>query len=136
MWARAEKEILIVDDDPSVRDLLAYLLRPAGYAIRKANDVTSGLACVAEHRPDLALIDWLPDGSGLELTRTLKIGSEPRRIAVIMISARSLEADQVAALDAGADDYVTKPFSTRELLARIESLLRRFAPPEHAYGEQ
>jgi len=133
MSARADQEILIVDDEQSVRDLLAYVLRGAGYAVRKANDASGCLACLSERKPDLALIDWLlPDACGLELTRTLKIGGDRRRIPVIMISARSRETDRITALDAGADDYMTKPFSTRELLARIESLLRRFAPPAHA----
>jgi len=125
MSARADQEILIVDDEQSVRDLLAYVLRGAGYAVRKANDASGCLACLSERKPDLALIDWLlPDACGLELTRTLKIGGDRRRIPVIMISARSRETDRITALDAGADDYMTKPFSTRELLARIESLLR------------
>jgi two-component system phosphate regulon response regulator PhoB len=134
MSARVEQEILIVEDEQSVRDLLAFVLRRAGYAVRKAHDATSCLARMTEHRPHLALVDWLlPDGSGLELARALKTCGERRRIAVIMVSARSEEADRVTALDAGADDYVTKPFSTRELLARIESLLRRFAPAGAAF---
>src|SRR3974390_3090034 len=120
------KKILVVDDEQPIRTMLGYTLRRSDYVCREAADVASAKTEVAERRPDLMLIDWmLPDTSGVVLTRQLKSDTATRDIPIIMLSARASEQDKVTGLDSGADDYVTKPFSPRELMARIGSLLRR-----------
>jgi len=109
-----------------IREMIAYALRKAGFEVREAPDSRAARVEVTDHRPDLVLVDWmLPDMSGLELTRLLKRESATRDLPVIMLTARATEADKVAGLDGGADDYVTKPFSPRELLSRINAVLRR-----------
>jgi two-component system phosphate regulon response regulator PhoB len=123
------RDILIVEDERPIRELVGYTLRRAGYSVREAENAAVARERVAERLPDLLLVDWmLPGISGLELTRILKGAQSTRQAAVIMLTARAEEADRVAGLDGGADDYVTKPFSTRELLARIQTVLRRSAP--------
>ena len=120
------KKILVVDDEQPIRTMLGYTLRRSDYVCREAADVASAKTEVAERRPDLMLIDWmLPDTSGVVFTRQLKSDTATRDIPIIMLSARASEQDKVTGLDSGADDYVTKPFSPRELMARIGSLLRR-----------
>jgi two-component system, OmpR family, phosphate regulon response regulator PhoB len=122
------KQILIVEDERPIRDMIAFGLRRAGFEVREAADAAAARASIADHRPDLVLIDWmLPDTSGLELTRALKRDKETQDVPVIMLTARAEEHDKVSGLDSGADDYVTKPFSPRELLARINAVLRRAA---------
>jgi two-component system phosphate regulon response regulator PhoB len=121
-----EKQILIVEDERPIREMIAFGLRRQGFDVREAADVASARAEIADHRPDLVLIDWmLPDMSGLELTRALKRDKDTRELPIIMLTARAEEHDKVLGLDGGADDYVTKPFSPRELLARINAVLRR-----------
>ncbi len=121
--------ILVVEDEKPIREMIAFGLRRSGYEVSEAADTSRARACIADKRPDLILVDWmLPDMSGLELTRLLKRDKETREVPVIMLTARSDEHDKVAGLDSGADDYVTKPFSPRELLARIAAVLRRTAP--------
>ena len=106
--------------------MIAFGLRRAGYDVKEAGDCSSARAMIADHRPDLVLIDWmLPDSSGLELTRAIKRNVDTRELPIIMVTARADEADKVTGLEGGADDYVTKPFSPRELHARIAALLRR-----------
>ena len=106
--------------------MIAFGLKRAGFEVREAEDCRSARAALADTRPDLVLVDWmLPDMSGLELTRALKRDRETRELPVIMLTARAEEGDKVAGLEGGADDYVTKPFSPRELLARINAVLRR-----------
>jgi len=123
------KRILIIEDEKPIRDLIAFGLRRAGYEVKEAEDCREARARIADARPDLMLIDWmLPDMSGLELTRSLKRSKETEEIPVIMLTARAEEQDKVGALEGGADDYITKPFSPRELLARIQAVLRRAAP--------
>jgi two-component system phosphate regulon response regulator PhoB len=123
------KQILIVEDEKPIRDMIAFGLRRAGYTVREAEDCSEARARIADSRPDLLLVDWmLPDQSGLELTRTIKRNKDTRDLPVIMLTARADEHDKVAGLEGGADDYVTKPFSPRELLARIQALLRRTSP--------
>ena len=123
------KHILIVEDEKPIRDMIAFGLRRAGYSVREAEDSVEARAQIADSRPDLLLIDWmLPDQSGLELTRAIKRNKETQDLPVIMLTARAEEHDKVAGLDSGADDYVTKPFSPRELLARIQAVLRRSSP--------
>src|ERR671911_1349764 len=120
------KQILIVEDERPIREMIAFGLRRSGFEVREAPDAGSARASVADRRPDLVLIDWmLPDMSGLELTRALKRDKETQEVPVIMLTARADEQDKVMGLDSGADDYVTKPFSPRELLARINAVMRR-----------
>jgi two-component system phosphate regulon response regulator PhoB len=122
----AERQILVVEDEWAIREMIAFGLRRAGYEVQEAGDSSSARAMIADRRPDLVLIDWmLPDSSGLELTRAIKRNAETRELPVIMVTARAEEGDKVAGLEGGADDYVTKPFSPRELHARIAALLRR-----------
>jgi two-component system, OmpR family, phosphate regulon response regulator PhoB len=120
------RQILIVEDEQPIRDMLAFALRRAGFGVYEAEDSQQARVQLADRRPDLVLIDWmLPDMSGLELTRHIKRESATRDLPVIMLTARAAEGDKVAGLDGGADDYVTKPFSPRELLSRINAVLRR-----------
>jgi two-component system phosphate regulon response regulator PhoB len=125
------KQILLVEDERPIREMIAFGLRRAGFEVREAADARTGRAEVANQRPDLLLVDWmLPDTSGLEFTRALKRDRETRELPVIMLTARAEEGDKVAGLEGGADDYITKPFSPRELLARINAVLRRAMPVE------
>ncbi len=125
------KQILVVEDERPIREMIAFGLRRAGFEVREAADARSGRAEVANKMPDLLLVDWmLPDTSGLEFTRALKRDRETRELPVIMLTARAEEGDKVAGLEGGADDYITKPFSPRELLARINAVLRRALPVE------
>jgi len=125
------KQILVVEDERPIREMIAFGLRRAGFEVREAADAKAGRAEVANKRPDLLLVDWmLPDTSGLEFTRALKRDRETRELPVIMLTARAEEGDKVAGLEGGADDYITKPFSPRELLARINAVLRRTTPVE------
>ena len=125
------KQILVVEDERPIREMIAFGLRRAGFEVREAADARSGRAEVANKLPDLLLVDWmLPDTSGLEFTRALKRDRETRELPVIMLTARAEEGDKVAGLEGGADDYITKPFSPRELLARINAVLRRTTPVE------
>jgi two-component system phosphate regulon response regulator PhoB len=120
------KQILIVEDERPIREMIAFGLKRAGFEVREAEDSRSARSAMADRRPDLMLIDWmLPDTSGLELTRAIKRERDTRDLPIIMLTARAAEADKVAGLDGGADDYLTKPFSPRELLARVNALLRR-----------
>jgi two-component system phosphate regulon response regulator PhoB len=123
------KQILVIEDERPIREMIAFGLRRAGFEVREAADARSGRAEVANKLPDLLLVDWmLPDTSGLEFTRALKRDRETRELPVILLTARAEEGDKVAGLEGGADDYITKPFSPRELLARINAVLRRTTP--------
>jgi two-component system, OmpR family, phosphate regulon response regulator PhoB len=125
----AGKQVLIVEDERPIREMIAFGLKRAGFEVREAGDCRSAREQLADRRPDLLLIDWmLPDMSGLELTRSLKRDRETRDVPIIMLTARAEEGDKVAGLEGGADDYVVKPFSPRELLARINAVLRRSGP--------
>ena len=119
-------KILIVEDEAPIREMIAFHLVRAGYETLEAADCHSARELLVNERPDLALIDWmLPDMSGLELTRTLKREEGNEDLGIIMLTARADEFDKVAGLEGGADDYVTKPFAPRELIARIQAVLRR-----------
>ena len=119
-------KILIVEDEAPIREMIAFHLSRAGFDTLEAPDCRSARELLADERPDLALVDWmLPDMSGLELTRLLKRDADNEDLAIIMLTARADEYDKVAGLEGGADDYVTKPFSPRELIARIQAVLRR-----------
>ncbi|TCT24336.1 phosphate regulon transcriptional regulator PhoB [Thermomonas haemolytica] len=121
-----QKHILIVEDEPAIRDMLAYALRKGDYAPLLAGDAREAQERIAERVPDLILLDWmLPGTSGLELARRWRREALTRDIPIIMLTARGEENDRVGGLEAGVDDYVVKPFSARELLARIRAVLRR-----------
>lgn len=119
-------KILIVEDETPIREMIAFHLSRAGFDTLEAEDCRRAREILVDERPELALIDWmLPDMSGLELTRMLKRDSANEDLAVIMLTARAEERDKVSGLEGGADDYVTKPFAPRELIARIRAVLRR-----------
>lgn len=121
-----QSSVLIVEDEPDIRELLVLNLRSSGYEVLVASDVSQAIGIVAQERPDLCILDWmLPDQTGIYLLRKLKADPLLISIPVIMLTARSSDHDKVMAFDLGADDYVTKPFSPRELIARIGVLLRR-----------
>src|SRR6056297_5555 len=127
----AAKQILIVEDEKPIRDMIAFGLRRSGFDVREAEDCRAARIAVADQLPDLVLVDWmLPDMSGLELTRLMKKDSGTREVPVIILTARAEEEDKIRGLEGGADDYITKPFSPRELLARIKAVLRRGGPGE------
>ncbi len=120
------RQILIVEDERPIRDMIAMALKRSGFEVREAEDSRAARVQLADRRPDLLLVDWmLPDMSGLELTRLIKREAATCDLPVIMLTARASEGDKVAGLDGGADDYITKPFSPRELLSRINAVLRR-----------
>jgi two-component system phosphate regulon response regulator PhoB len=120
------KQILIVEDEKPIREMVAFGLRRGGFEVREAEDCRGARIELANRLPDLVLVDWmLPDMSGLELTRLLKKDPATRDVPVIMLTARAEEEDKIRGLEGGADDYITKPFSPRELLARIKAVLRR-----------
>ena len=121
-----DTRVLVVEDEVAIRDMLVFNLSRAGYEVLPVGSGQEARVSIADHYPDVVLMDWmLPDVSGLELTRQLKRNPETREIPVIMLTARVGEDDRVAGLEGGADDYITKPFSSRELLARIKAVLRR-----------
>ena len=121
--------ILVVEDEPAIVELLKVNLADAGYGVKTAADAESAQAALRAALPDLVLLDWmLPGQSGLALAKELRGNPRTRELPIIMVTARSGEADKVAGLEAWVDDYVTKPFSPRELKARIKSVLRRRAP--------
>lgn len=122
-------KILIVEDEQPIREMIVFHLSRAGYETLEAPDCRTAKSLLADERPDLALVDWmLPDMSGLELTRVLKRDKDYEDLAIILLTARTDEFDKVAGLEGGADDYITKPFSPRELVARIQAVLRRSQP--------
>ena len=121
--------VLIVEDEPAIRDMVAFALRKAGMEPSHAADARAAQTMIVERVPDLILLDWmLPGQSGLQLARQWRKDPRTKAIPILMLTARGDEPDKVAGLDAGADDYITKPFSTQEMLARIRAVLRRRAP--------
>ena len=121
--------ILIVDDEPAIREMVSFHLERYGYHCRGAADTGEASSEIHRQRPDLILLDWmLPGQSGVEFARQLRADRYTREIPVILLTARGEENDKVTGLGAGADDYITKPFSSRELVARIKAVLRRTAP--------
>jgi two-component system phosphate regulon response regulator PhoB len=121
--------ILVVEDEPAILELLKVNLVDAGYEVRAAADAESAQEILKEALPDLLLLDWmLPGQSGLAFAKQLRADPRTKELPVIMVTARTDEADRVAGLEAWVDDYVTKPFSPRELKARIKAVLRRRAP--------
>jgi len=120
------KHILIVEDEPAIRDMVAFALRKAGMEPAHAADARAAQTMIVERVPDLILLDWmLPGMSGLDLARRLRKEELTRDIPIIMLTARGEETDRVGGFEAGVDDYVVKPFSPRELIARINAVMRR-----------
>lgn len=123
------KRILVVEDESPIRDMIKFVLEQSDYDVTEAEDYEVALQKVKEPYPDLILLDWmLPGGSGVQLAKKLKQHEHTRDIPVIMLTARGEEEDKVRGLEAGADDYVTKPFSPKELVARIKAVMRRSSP--------
>ena len=121
--------ILVVEDEPAIQELISYNLKQAGHQALKADNAEQAMNLVQNELPDLILLDWmLPGMSGVELARRLRTDKRTRTIPIIMLTARSEEQDKLTGLETGADDYITKPFSPRELNARVKAVLRRRAP--------
>ncbi len=121
--------VLVVEDEPAQREVLTYNLEAEGFRVIRAENGEEGLMMVDEDRPDLIVLDWMmPNVSGIEVCRRLKSRADTRDIPVIMLSARSEEVDRVRGLETGADDYVIKPYSVVELMARVRTQLRRTRP--------
>jgi two-component system phosphate regulon response regulator PhoB len=122
-------EILVVEDEPAIQELIAVNLEHAGHRVQRAASAAEADAIIRDVRPDLILLDWmLPDLSGTAFARRLRADARMKDVPIIMLTARAQESDKVEGLESGADDYVTKPFSPKELLARIKAVLRRRAP--------
>lgn len=122
----SERKVLIVDDEFAIRDMLRMALEIADFRCLEAENIHDAYTLVVDERPDIVLLDWmLPGGSGLELLRRLKRNDTTRELPVIMLTAKSAEDNVIQGLDVGADDYITKPFAPRELIARIKALMRR-----------
>lgn len=129
MVAPAHPTVLIVEDEPAQREMLAYNLEAEGFGVSRAENGEEALILIREQAPDLIVLDWmLPNVSGIEICRQLKARPETRGVPIIMLSARSEEVDRVRGLETGADDYVIKPYSVVELMARVRSQLRRTRP--------
>jgi two-component system, OmpR family, phosphate regulon response regulator PhoB len=127
--AAMAKKILVVEDEAAIRDMLCFVLEQNGYQAATAEDYDSAIKALMEPCPDLVLLDWmLPGGSGIQIAKKMKQHELTRTIPIIMITARGEEEDKVRGLEVGADDYVTKPFSPKELMARIKAVIRRVAP--------
>jgi len=121
--------ILVVEDETPIREMITFVLEQNGFNSIEAIDIKQAKEKIVEPYPDLILLDWmLPGGSGVKLAKELKQGEYSRNIPIIMLTARADEDDKVKGLDAGVDDYVTKPFSPKELIARIKAVIRRVSP--------
>ncbi len=126
----ADKTVLIVDDEPSIREMIAVALEMAGYRYIEAGDARQAHSLVVDERPNLIILDWmLPGTSGIDLARRLKREDSTAEIPIIMLTAKTEEDNRVQGLEVGADDYITKPFSPREMVARLKAVLRRSTPP-------
>ncbi|MGZ3171517.1 MAG: phosphate regulon transcriptional regulator PhoB [Croceibacterium sp.] len=122
-------KLLLVEDDTSLAELLEYRFSKEGYRVRVTGDGDEALAMAEEEAPDLVILDWMIEGtSGIEVLRRLRRGKGTEHVPIIMLTAREAEDDRIRGLDTGADDYLTKPFSPRELLARVSAVLRRVRP--------
>ncbi len=123
------RTVLVVEDEAPIREMLKLVLDQAGFTVTEAEDYDIAREKICEPYPDLILLDWmLPGGSGVQLAKSLKQHEFTREIPVIMLTARGEEDDKIRGLDAGADDYITKPFSPKELIARIKAVMRRVTP--------
>lgn len=125
----AAPTVLVVEDEPAILELMALHLEASGFAVWRARSAEEGRRQLAERLPDAVLVDWmLPGQSGFAFARGLRAEARTRELPILFVTARGAEPDKVSALEAGADDYVTKPFSPRELVARLRAVLRRRAP--------
>ncbi|MFM5893681.1 MAG: phosphate regulon transcriptional regulator PhoB [Novosphingobium sp.] len=121
--------LLLVEDDPALAELLEFRFKQQGYAVTVTPDGDEALLLAAEQVPDLVVLDWMVEGtSGIEVCRRLRKGKATAHVPIVMLTARGAEDDKIRGLETGADDYVTKPFSPRELLARVGAILRRIRP--------
>jgi two-component system phosphate regulon response regulator PhoB len=121
--------ILVVEDEPAIQELVSFSCSNGGFSVRRADSADAAHAAIRRELPDLVILDWmLPDRAGIDLLRDLRAQERTRQLPVIMLTARSGEADRISGLDAGADDYVVKPFSPRELVSRVRAVFRRRAP--------
>ena len=121
--------LLLVEDDPSLAELLEFRFTSEGYAVTVTGDGDEALLLASEQLPDLIILDWMLDGtSGIEVCRRLRKGKATAGVPIVMLTARDTEDDRIRGLDTGADDYLTKPFSPRELVARVGAVLRRLRP--------
>ncbi len=124
-----KQRILVVEDEAPIRQMIAFNLSRSGFVVDEVENSADARVQIADARPDLVLIDWmLPDSSGLELVRLLRRDENCTDLPIIMLTAKAEEKDKVLGLEGGADDYITKPFSTKELVARVKALLRRAVP--------
>lgn len=122
-------KILIVEDEPAIQELLAFNVIQAGFVALRAGDAEEAWQQIRDHAPDMILLDWmLPSTSGVVLAKQLRSETQTRDIPIIMLTARGDERDKILGLESGADDYITKPFSPRELMARIRAVMRRHIP--------
>ena len=129
MAKQAKPTILVVEDEPAQMELISYNLESEGFSIVRAQSGEEGLVIAQEVSPDLIVLDWmLPNVSGIEVCRQLKKKKQTKKIPIIMLTARGEEADRIRGLDTGADDFVVKPYSIKELIARVRALLRRTRP--------
>jgi len=131
-----QKKVLIVEDELAIREMMKFAFHDSDYSLLEAEDAEQAQLLIIKERPDLILLDWmLPGMSGLELAQRLKKDEFSQEIPIIMLTARGEENDRIRGLDSGADDYVTKPFSPRELMARIKAVLRRVSPEKEGILE-
>ena len=137
--ADPKPHVLIVEDEAALVTMLRYNLESEGYRVSEAVDGEEAILLVIEESPDLILLDWmLPSLSGIEVCRRIRRNESARDVPIIMLTARGEDSDRVRGLDSGADDYITKPFSPRELMARVRAVLRRSQPSDHerlVYGD-
>ncbi|MDN3524938.1 phosphate regulon transcriptional regulator PhoB [Halomonas sabkhae] len=125
----SDKTVLIVDDEAPIREMIAVALEMADYHVLEADNAQSAHALIVDHQPDLVLLDWMmPGTSGIELARRLKRDEATAELPIIMLTAKTEEDNKIQGLESGADDYITKPFSPRELVARLKAVLRRSTP--------
>ena len=123
------RQILVVEDEAPIREMITFVLEQNGFNTIEAQDYEQAMSKIGEPYPDLILLDWmLPGGTGVKLAKNLKLNEYTRNIPIIMLTARTDEDDKVKGFDAGVDDYVTKPFSPKELIARIKAVIRRVSP--------
>ena len=123
------RKVLVVDDEAPIREMLVFVLEQNGFQAIEAEDYDSAIAAMVEPYPDMVLLDWmLPGGSGIQIAKKFKQNEDTRQIPINMLTARGEEEDKVRGLEVGADDYVTKPFSPKELMARIKAVIRRVSP--------
>lgn len=120
------KKILVVDDEPDVTDLLAYTLKAKGYAVEVMNNPNASIGLARTFLPDLVILDvMMPELSGIQICRMLRVDPKLKRVPIIFLTAKAEESDRIQGLESGADDYICKPFSTKELVLRVQSILRR-----------